>query len=67
MYYFSQYDDDHYYDGTWKNGKMEGKGKFVYPTGGVYEGEVKDGRRHGKGSYAYPNGRLYIGDWHDNL
>ena len=31
------------YDGDWKDGKMNGKGKFLYPDGSFYEGEFLDG------------------------
>jgi len=44
------------YDGSWKNGKKEGKGKdsvkvgiMYYENGEIYNGEWKDNKRNGRG------------------
>jgi hypothetical protein len=36
------------YKGEWKDGEMNGKGKYTYSSGNMYEGVWKDGKRHGK-------------------
>ena len=51
------------YEGTIKDGKWHGKGKFVWTSGDVYEGEFNMGLRHGKGKYLYSNGDSYEGGW----
>lgn len=51
------------FEGEWRNGKPDGKGKWTYQTGTVYEGEFRRGKFHGKGKIAYPNGDYYEGDW----
>ncbi len=53
------------YEGEWKDGKLNGKGKYTYPDGGKYEGEFLDDKFHGHGIYTYANGRKYEGDWKD--
>lgn len=43
-----------YYEGEWKNGVFDGKGKLVCPsTRMVYEGEWKNGVPHGHGNFFY--------------
>ena len=37
------------YEGNWKDGKKNGKGKYTYTDGTVYEGDWKDGSKNGKG------------------
>lgn len=32
-----------FYDGEWKNGDRNGRGKFTWSDGDVYDGEWKDG------------------------
>lgn len=45
------------YEGEWKAGKREGKGKMEFVLGGTYEGEWKDNRFHGLGTARYISGR----------
>jgi hypothetical protein len=35
------------YDGGWKDGKYNGKGKMTYKDGDVYDGEWKDDQKNG--------------------
>ena len=37
------------YDGEYRNGKKDGKGKEVLPCGTSYEGEWKNGKKHSEG------------------
>lgn len=53
------------YEGAFKNGKFEGKGKLIRRNGDVYEGDFKDGELTGIGKMTYINGRMYEGQWKD--
>ena len=45
-----------YYEGDWKEGRIEGKGKLFYPSGKMaYEGEWKNDAFHGKGVFHKEN------------
>jgi len=37
------------YDGEWSEGKMSGKGRYVFPSGGVYEGDWRERARTSTG------------------
>nr|XP_040054400.1 MORN repeat-containing protein 5 [Gasterosteus aculeatus aculeatus] len=51
------------YNGGTKNGRMDGKGEYTFPTTTKYEGEVKDGMFHGKGVLHFSNGSKYEATW----
>ncbi|KAM3600431.1 uncharacterized protein V6R79_023427 [Siganus canaliculatus] len=51
------------YKGDLKNGRMDGKGEYTFPTGTKYVGEMKDGTFHGKGELRFPNGSKYEATW----
>ncbi|XP_056289044.1 MORN repeat-containing protein 5 isoform X1 [Pseudoliparis swirei] len=51
------------YKGETKNGRMDGKGEYTFPTETKYEGEMKDGMFHGKGVLHFPNGGTYEATW----
>jgi len=55
------------YDGEYKNGRLEGKGKYNFPTETKYEGEMKDGMFHGKGVLYFPNGSRYEATWENGI
>lgn len=46
------------YEGSFKDGKMHGKGIIRYPNGDLYEGHFKDGKKYGKGVMRYADGRV---------
>ena len=52
-----------YYDGEWKDDKMDGYGVYLYSNGDKYEGYWKDGFQNGKGKYIFTDGRSYEGEW----
>lgn len=52
-----------YYDGEWKDDKMDGYGVYLYSNGDRYEGYWKEGMQHGKGKYTFTDGRCYEGEW----
>eukprot|EP01038_Epipyxis_sp_PR26KG_P003957 gene3957-5674_t len=51
------------YEGEYKNGKMHGKGVFIFSNGEVYDGDWIDNKKHGRGVYTYSNGEVSDGDW----
>lgn len=55
-----------YYDGEWKNDKMEGYGIYHYSNGDIYEGKWKNGLQYGKGKYTFADGTSYEGEWEDH-
>ncbi|XP_030062408.1 MORN repeat-containing protein 5 [Microcaecilia unicolor] len=55
------------YVGEYRNGRMEGEGKYTLPTDTRYEGEMKDGMFHGKGTLHFPGGSQYTAIWEDGI
>ncbi|XP_062334501.1 MORN repeat-containing protein 5 [Osmerus eperlanus] len=55
------------YTGEFKNGRMEGKGEYVFPTETKYVGEMRDGMFHGKGVLYFHNGSKYEGTWEKGI
>ncbi len=52
------------YEGEWKNGLQNGKGKITMTTGDVYEGDFKDGKINGYGEFkSATQGWRYVGNW----
>ena len=54
------------YEGSFVNGKREGKGTYIFKNGDKYEGDFKGGMKDGKGKYTYNNGNIYEGDWKED-
>lgn len=48
-------------------GRRHGKGRMIYPDGGVYEGDWKNGVMEGKGKYIFTYGDIYEGDFRNNV
>ena len=42
------------YDGDRKNGRMEGHGKYTFPSGTIYTGPATDREFHGQGVLKIP-------------
>lgn len=59
-YYFS-------YDGTWKNGKMEGYGTYLFADNTTYEGYFHLNRPHGDGKCRYKTGQQFEGEYANGL
>lgn len=54
------------YEGTFKNGKMDGKGRYKFTNGNTYVGEFKDGLRNGEGTTSNIYNRILAsGRWKD--
>ena len=51
------------YVGNFKNGFLNGKGKYLYPNGSHYEGNWEKGKRSGKGIFISINGDRYEGEF----
>lgn len=56
-----------FYEGQWKNGKRNGRGKQIWKEGSIYEGYFVDDKANGKGRLVHANGEVYEGDWVDGL
>jgi hypothetical protein len=44
-----------YYDGNWKNDKINGRGKMIYYNGNIYEGNWENDKKSGQGKMTYCN------------
>jgi len=53
------------YNGEWKNGTIDGYGKYIFANGDIYIGKWKDNEKT-NGEMTYTNGDIYNGDWKDN-
>ena len=58
------------YEGSYKNGKKHGKGKYKSYDDGklqdVYDGNYSGGQRHGFGKMNFANGDVYSGQYVNN-
>jgi hypothetical protein len=43
------------YEGTFKDGNIDGKGKYTSKDGEVYDGEFKDNKHFGFGILTFPD------------
>ena len=51
------------YEGSFKEGKLDGYGVFTFENGDVYNGEVKENLFVGNGTYTYYNGDQFTGEF----
>jgi hypothetical protein len=51
------------YDGTWRNGEMNGRGFYEYADGMRYRGDFREGVPQGQGVAEYPGDARYEGQW----
>ena len=51
------------YEGGWKEGMYDGKGKLTNTDRNVYQGQFKEGHFSGQGLMTYTNGDVYQGAW----
>ena len=72
MYYgegnndYLNFDEECVYEGSYRNGKRDGYGKFSMINGDIYEGEFRNDCYNGKGIYKWNNGLIYVGKFKDN-
>ena len=57
--------DGKIYEGQYKNGKLCGYGRYIWPSGNYYIGMWKNGQMHGKGKFVFSNGQVEDG-MHEN-
>ena len=55
------------YDGTMRDGKLDGHGTYFASNGLQYEGEWRDDQKNGTGTLNWPSGDSYEGSWHNDL
>ncbi|KAI6655999.1 Radial spoke head 10-like protein B-like [Oopsacas minuta] len=56
-----------FYEGEFRNGKMDGKGVYLWADGDKYEGEVVGNKIQGNGTYRWTDGSVYSGEVRDGL
>lgn len=61
------FDDGSSYSGEWKDGKIEGRGVFLWVNGDRFEGEWKEDLQNGQGTFASADGSVYYGGWKNGL
>lgn len=61
------FDDGSSYSGEWKNGRIHGRGVFLWANGDRFEGEWKDDLQNGQGTYAAADGSVYYGGWKNGV
>jgi hypothetical protein len=52
--------------GEWKDGRMDGKGRYIKVSGQVYDGGWRADKHHGFGIMKFENGDVYKGEWKDD-
>ena len=60
------YTDKSRVEGSWRNGKPNGKCKVFYNSGATYSGDMVDGKKYGVGKYVFSNGDSYEGSYKYN-
>ena len=55
-----------WYEGEWKDDKMEGYGIYHYSNGDIYEGNWVNNKHHGHGTYKFTDGHRYEGEWKEH-
>lgn len=55
------------YEGEFRFGTPNGKGRFTWADGAYYDGEIYMGDPHGYGKFDYADGESYEGEWYEGL
>lgn len=55
--------DGSYFEGNWKNGRLDGNGRYVTILSEFYIGQFKRGLSNGFGTFVHNNGTIYRGNW----
>lgn len=51
------------YQGTWRNNRPHGEGRYTTLKGDDYSGQFHNGRFQGQGTFRFSNGDVYTGQW----
>lgn len=62
-----KYKNNSVYEGQWKGGFRDGKGKMEWPDGATYTGDWILGYAHGKGTFIDVVGNIYEGEFYMNM
>ena len=54
------------YEGEFKDGKIKGKGRFIWEDGKIYEGEYNNFMKNGNGKFIWNENKYYDGQWVNN-
>ena len=55
------------YEGTFRNGKLEGLGRYITIVGDFFEGNFINGSANGYGIFIHSDGSIYKGNWKNDL
>ena len=55
------------YDGSIRDGELEGKSYIVYANGDIYDGTLSGGLKSGTGTYTWTSGDHYVGEWNGDV
>jgi hypothetical protein len=59
--------DGSFYEGSWKDGRIEGKGLLRFEDGAEYAGMFHDGEANGQGTFIDIDGEVYEGPFKNGL
>lgn len=60
-----QFSNGDTYQGSWRDNRPHGQGRYVTLKGDEYVGTFHNGRFHGEGTFRFSNGDVYQGQWQD--
>ncbi len=55
------------YEGEFRAGKKNGRGRFTWTDGSYYEGEFRDNELEGEGTYRATDGKVHKGLWANSM
>lgn len=55
------------YEGLFRNGKLDGKGRYITVKGDFFEGNFSNGYASGYGIFIHSDGSIYKGNWMNDL
>lgn len=55
------------YEGLFRNGKLDGRGRYITIKGDFFDGNFSNGSTNGFGIFIHPDGSIYKGNWMNDL